>query len=348
MKKNVFTFTIILLFIMIACKSEKHYDKPNDEISEDEDQSSSDEKSDNLNELYIAGHEVAWEDALRAIPEKYIQAAREEFVISYQHTSHGTHVTRGMYGLPDYKTGDNDLFGISRDSRTDGMLTVFDNQLQDYSPSGVKATDLSSNETAFIATTQNYLDAPENSDVNVIMWAWCNIAGHDVESNYIPGMAQLISEYGPGGSKIGSDDGQREIPVHFVFMTGHANAGNNLGEGKPKNLAEVIVNYCIENEYFCLDYYSIDTHEMNGKYWEDAGDDGQSSEYGGNFYLDWQNDHELGKDYWENRLSPGGEVAYGAHNSQHITANRKGMAMWWILARLAGWEGEGVASSAKH
>ena len=29
-----------------------------------------------------------------------------------------------------------------------------------------------------------------------------------------------------------------------------------------------------------------------------------------------------------------------AHNSQHITANRKAYAMWWILARIAGWNGE--------
>ena len=27
-------------------------------------------------------------------------------------------------------------------------------------------------------------------------------------------------------------------------------------------------------------------------------------------------------------------------NSQHITANRKAYAMWWILARIAGWNGE--------
>ncbi len=30
---------------------------------------------------------------------------------------------------------------------------------------------------------------------------------------------------------------------------------------------------------------------------------------------------------------------FGAHNSQHITANRKAYAMWWILARIAGWDG---------
>ena len=100
----------------------------------------------------------------------------------------------------------------------------------------------------------------------------------------------------------------------------------------------MILNYCAENNFYCLDYYGIDTHDMDGNYWEDAGDDGNSTT-GGDFYLNWQNSHDLGEDYYENKVSPGGSVSYGAHNSQHITANRKAFAMWYILARIAGWDG---------
>ena len=96
----------------------------------------------------------------------------------------------------------------------------------------------------------------------------------------------------------------------------------------------------MSNGYFCLDYYGIDTHDMNGNYWEDSGDDGNSAEYGDNFYVDWQNSHSLGVHYYYNKRSPGGDVAFGSHNSQHITANRKAYAMWYILARIAGWNGE--------
>ena len=122
-------------------------------------------------------------------------------------------------------------------------------------------------------------------------------------------------------------------------MTGHANQDDNLGEGNPKNQADLIISYCTENKFYCLDYYGIDTHDMEGNYWEDAGDDGNSST-GGNFYADWQDSHSLGTEYYENRSSPGGSVTYGAHNTQHITANRKAFAMWYILARIAGWDGE--------
>ena len=286
----------------------------------------------------IANDTIAYENILRSIPDIYINAARSNLHIAYQHTSHGTHVAYGMFGLPDFKTGDEVRFAITNNDPQPDKLDFRDYAMASYAESGVDASDLSRNETAFIQATRNYLDDPENSEINVVMWSWCDIAGHDVEANYIPGMQTLINEYGEGGSMIGSGAGQRENSVDFIFMTGHANKDNNVGDGNPKNQAELILNYCRENKFYCLDYYGIDTHDMDGDYWEDAGDDGNSSS-GGNFYADWQSSHIAGTDYYENRSSPGGSVTYGAHNSQHITANRKAYAMWYILARIAGWDG---------
>jgi hypothetical protein len=155
---------------------------------------------------HVAGHQVAKEVVLRNIPEEYIHKARTELVIAYQHTSHGTHVSRGVFGLQDYKTGDTLLFGVS-ETANDTTLEFRDYALEDYAPPGVTAIDLSVDETAFIQTTRNYLDAPENATVNVVMWSWCNIAGHDPVNNYLPGMDSLISEYGEGGTKIGTGSG---------------------------------------------------------------------------------------------------------------------------------------------
>lgn len=289
---------------------------------------------------FVADSSVAKEEVLRKIPVEYINKARSELVIAYQHTSHGTHVSRGVFGLQDYKTGDTLLFGVSETPAADS-LEFRDYALEDYAPSGVTAIDLSVDETAFIQTSRNYLDAPENSTVNVIMWSWCNINGHDAAGNYLPGMDLLVNEYGPGGTKIGTGEGQRELPVTFVFMTGHANVDANTGTPtRPKEQADTITSHCKAVQQYCLDYYSIDTHDMDDNYWEDAGDDGNSTSYGGNFYHDWQDSHILGEDYYENKRAPGGSVAYGEHTTQHITSNRKAYAMWWILARIAGWNGD--------
>lgn len=309
-----------------------------------------DDKDDDIEELhnidsvftankFIADYLIAKEAVIRAIPKTYINKARNELHIAYQHTSHGTHVSYGLFGLQHYKTGDDVLFGITNNNATTGKLDFHDYALASYAESGIDAADLSRDETAFIRATQNFLDDPDNADINVVMWSWCDISGHDVATNYLPGMQTLISQYGVGGTRIGTGAGQREVPVTFIFMTGHANAGDNVGEGRPKDQAQLITDFCTTNKQFCLDYYSIDTHCMSDNYWEDAGDNGNSSAYGGNFYEDWQNAHEEGMSYYNNLSSPDGDEIFGAHNTQHITANRKAYAMWWILARVAGWDG---------
>ncbi len=45
---------------------------------------------------YLADSSVAKEEVIRQIPVEYINKARQELVIAYQHTSHGTHVSRGV------------------------------------------------------------------------------------------------------------------------------------------------------------------------------------------------------------------------------------------------------------
>jgi hypothetical protein len=322
--QSVFLPSFLLVFIFTSCEKK---------TSADENQAV------NTAGETIAGYKVANETVLRSIPAANINAARNNLHIAYQHTSHGTHVARGLFGLPDYKPGDAARFGISNNDPQADKLDFRDVSLQNYADPGKSAVDLSADETAFIQATRNYLNDPQNAEINVVMWSWCSISGHNVTGNYLPGMQTLIDEYGEGGSKIGTGSGKRVNPVTFVFMTGHAEAGSNVGSGKPMNQADTIIGYCKVKKYFCLDYYGIDTHDMADHYWEDAGDNGDSHAYGGNFYEDWQQAHQLGTDFYQNKVEPGGSVDYGAHNTQHITANRKAYAMWWILARISGWDG---------
>lgn len=288
---------------------------------------------------YIADQRVAKEEVLRSIPHNFLKTVRDSFQIAYQHTSHGTHVTAGCYGLINYKSGDDTLFAVSNGgTKEPGKFHIKDESLFPYAEDGIQAEDLSEDETAFIQTTRNYLNDPSNLQTNIIMWSWCNIAYHDVVGNYLTGMDSLINEYGPGGTNPRA----AENPVTFIFMTGHANVGDNIGEGKPESQANLILNYCKANNQYCLDYYNIDTHDMNDTYWSDAGDDGNSESYGGNYYHDFQNSNDEGSNWFYNRINPepGANIYSGEHTTQHITGNRKAFAFWWILARIAGWNPE--------
>jgi hypothetical protein len=290
--------------------------------------------------ITIASFQVATQEALRSIPVEYINAARNNLHIAYQHTSHGTHVSYGMFGLQDFKNGDDVKFAITCNDPQANKLDFRDYAMENYAETGIDASDLSRNETAFIQATRNYLDDAANASINVVMWSWCSIRDHDVAGNYLPGMQQLISEYGAGGSKIGSGAGKRANTVTFVFMTGHAESDDNIGYRRPKNQADTIISFCKAHNYFCLDYYGIDTHDMEGNYWSDAADNGSSTAYGGNYYVDWQEDNIEGEGYYYNKSSPGGAIDTGTHvEQQHITSNRKAFAMWYILAMIVGWDG---------
>jgi hypothetical protein len=294
------------------------------------------DNSGSTSSAFVADQSVAKEAVLRAIPDSYIDTARTTLHIAYNHTSHGTHISYGVFGLPDYKAGDESKFGITRNSLADpDKLDFHDNEI------GGSYQDLSQADadwTSWRYQVRNYLDDPANEAINVMIWSWCDIAGHSV-ADYLSSMQTMIDEYGAGGSKIGTGVGHtRTTPVTFIFMTGHANVDSNTGTGNPREQAALITEYCETHNYFCIDYYAIDTHAMDDSYYEDTGDDGNSASYGGNFYQDWQSSHSLGVDWYENRSTPGGVVQTGEHNSQHITANRKAYAFWWVLARIVGYE----------
>ncbi len=249
---------------------------------------------------------------LTAIPESAIAAAKENLVIAYGHTSHGSQLTTGMEGLASWKGALYAWNGTGED----GALHLIDFY---GSFGGSGAQDLGNPDfTSWEAATRSYLQS--NSAVNVVIWSWCGQLGWANESDvntYLSLMSGLEVDF-PG--------------VTFVYMTGHLDGSGPEGTLNANN--NRIRAYCEANDKVLFDFADIESYDPDGlvNYMEKYADDAcnyQAESGTENWARNWQNSHTENVDWYS---------CDSAH-SEPLNANRKAYAAWWLWARLAGWAG---------
>ncbi len=249
------------------------------------------------------------------IPESWITKAKNELHIAYAHTSHGSQVYYGMNEIEEHYS----FYGHSPSGSGSDL------HFEDYSgnfPEPCK--DLSRCDGHIKESTQGFLNS--NPDINVMMWSWCNIAGHDINS-YIEDMKDLIVEY-PN--------------VMFVFMTGHTNGG---GEGDSSDSKNQIIRNFIENDNFCnnhkcilFDFADIEEYDPDGNYFLNKNVEDNLDYNGGNWAVEYLDRHPSSR---EATLTAG--LGSCAHSSSPRDATLncilKGEAAWTLFARMAGYQG---------
>jgi hypothetical protein len=283
--------------------------------------------------------------SLNDIPDTWIEAAKSNLHIAYQHTSHGSQLVTGMSALRSFPAFDSKYDWDDAGSRANAL------DLDDYGIPG--CADLSEGDeidsqgvTPWVTATRNLLDNPDNNHVNVVMWSWCSINGHDID-RYLDNMEILIDEYGPGGSKPRA----AEHPVWFVFMTGHA---EGQGEGGFIHLAnEQIRAHCDAHERILFDFADIENYDPDGNYYYDR-PMWDNLDYSNTGYRDsnWGEQWCAANAGSElEQLATGlGVSGYNgcsscAHSgaattSETINCVLKGRASWHLFARLAGWQAD--------
>lgn len=251
-----------------------------------------------------------------AIPQEWIEQAKEDLHIVYGHTSHGGQITTGMSGLEGFMEdkGYPDLYRWTRSPQA-GALHMHDD--------GISGDLGEYGDTSWADRTREYLDDPANAATNVVMWSWCGGVSTNTTAGinaYLNAMNQLETEY-PG--------------VRFVYMTGHLDIWNN---NKLKANNQQIRDYCIANGKILYDFADIESYDPDGVRYLYANDTCDYYRYAsgawihmGNWAQEWQDSHEEGVDWYD---------CESAH-SEPLNANRKAYAAWWLWARLAGWEGTG-------
>lgn len=264
---------------------------------------------------------------LGTIPESAITSAKSQLHIGYGHTSHGSQITDGMTGLVAFANGGGLGFTYSQNlfawngGGTDGDLDLQEGSNYSEGPLSLDCGYY----PEWVNETRDFLNDPANSDINVIMWAWCGQVSirnqETIFSMYLTPMSQLESDF-PN--------------IRFVYMTGHL---GHEGTGPAENthlMNEQIRTFCRNNNKWLFDFADIESYNPDGEYFGDRkvndecnyDSDGNDS-LDANWALEWQNDpSNAGK--WYN---------CGASHTQPLSANQKAYAIWWLWARMAGWDG---------
>lgn len=265
---------------------------------------------------------------LNQVPGSAITQAATDLHIAYNHTSHGSQLVSGMSALESFPD-----FGDTYEWSDDGSAGL------DLDDSGIpcNVSDLSQGDsidgngvTPWVTCTRDFLELPANAHINVIMWSWCSINGHDAQ-RYVDNMEILVAEY---------------PDVHFVFMTGHAEGqGEDMTPDSVHYNNQLIRQHTQTHGRILFDFADIEAYDPDETYFWDL-DMYDNLDYDdGNWAVEWigaNPDSELDQLTTGDGVDGYDGLSSCAHSATPADATLncilKARAAWWMFAELAGWQ----------